>query len=217
MIKRTIFIWDIHWCYKELKLLLKKLNIQEKDKIYFVGDYINKGPKSFKVVKFLYKNWGQYKWVLWNHDQYFFKAVENWQKLSKEEKKLLKKLKDHPKIFEFYKNLPLYIEKDDFILLHWGKYPKKKLKEHTAEEITNLRVIKKKPWHHFYTWEKKIIYGHWAMQWICIKQNTIWIDSSCCYWGFLTAYILETGELIQQGSLKQYAKIDYSHINPVFQ
>lgn len=217
MKKRTIFIWDIHWCYDELKLLIKRLDIHKKDSVYFVGDYINKWPKSFKVVKFLYKNREQYKWVLWNHDYYFFEKLQNDVKLNKEEKKLYKKLQEHPEIFAFYKELPLYIEEENFLMIHGWLNPEKTIKDHSAQEITNMRVYKDKPWYNYYKWEKKIIYGHWAMQWVHIGTNVVWLDSGCCYGWFLSAYILETWELIQQGSLDQYAKIDYSHVNPVFQ
>ena len=172
--KRTIFIWDIHWCYDELKLLLKKINLTTKDKVYFTGDYINKWPKSFKVLKFLYKNREQFSWVLWNHDYSFLKwlkwdIVNYW---TKNFKKLKKKLNEHPEILEFYKNLPLYIKKDDFLLIHWWLNPNKKLKEQTPEEITTLRVINKKPWYNFYKENKKIIYGHWATQWVNIRKNS---------------------------------------------
>ena len=214
---RTIFIWDIHWCYDELKLLIKRLDIQKKDKIYFVGDYINKWPKSFKVVKFLYKNREQYNWVLGNHDYYFFEKLKNDVKLNKDEKKLYKKLKENPKIFKHFRELPFYIKWENFLLIHGWLIPGKKVKDHTAQEITNMRVYKNKPWYEYYEGDTKIIYGHWAMQWIHIWENVVWLDSGCCYWGHLTAYILETWELIQQGSLAQYAKIDYSHVNPVFQ
>ena len=218
--KRTIFIWDIHWCYDELKLLLKKVNVKKNDIVYFVGDYINKWPKSFKVLKFLYKNREQYKCILWNHDLAFLKWLkwdisnDYWKKTFK---KLKEKLEEHPEILEYYKSFPLYIEKENFILIHWWLNPKKKLKEHIPEEITTLRVINKEPWYNFYKWEKKIIYGHWATQWINIRKNVIWLDSGCCYGWYLSAYILETGELIQMSSLDQYSEIDYSHVNPVFQ
>lgn len=215
--KRTIFIWDIHGCYDELKLLIKKNNISEADDIYFVWDYINKWPKSFKVLKYIYKHRNQFKGILGNHDYYFFHKIEKNITLSKEEKKLYKKLKEYPEIYNYFKEMPLFIETKDFLLVHWWIIPNKKLEEHTGQEITNLRVYQWKPWYEYYTWTKKIIYGHWAVQWIHIGKNVVGLDSWCCYWGFLSSYILETWELIQQWSLAQYATIDYSHINPVFQ
>ena len=39
---RTIFIGDVHGCYDELMDLCKKIDLQEVDYLYFVGDLINK-------------------------------------------------------------------------------------------------------------------------------------------------------------------------------
>ena len=206
MKKRNIFIWDIHWCYDELKLLIKKLELTKNDRVFFVWDYINKWPKSYKVIKYLYKNREQFNWVLWNHDINFLK-IFNSKLLNKEQEKLKNKLLEHPKILKFYKNLPLYIEEDNFVLIHWWLNPEKSLENQTDIEITNIREINWKAWYDFYKWNKKIIYGHWALQWIHIRENTIWLDSGCCYWKYLSAYILETWELIQQKALKTYVKI----------
>jgi len=206
MKKRNIFIWDIHWCYDELKLLIKKLELTKNDRVFFVWDYINKWPKSYKVIKYLYKNREQFSWVLWNHDINFLK-IFNSKLLNKEQEKLKNKLLEHPKILKFYKNLPLYIEEDNFVLIHWWLNPEKSLENQTDIEITNIREINWKAWYDFYKWNKKIIYGHWALQWIHIRENTIWLDSGCCYWKYLSAYILETWELIQQKALKTYVKI----------
>ncbi len=216
MKKRTIFIWDIHWCYKELKLLIKKLEIKEGDRVFFTWDYINKWPDSFKVIKYFYKNREQFSWVLGNHDKSFLDKVGQWDDLSKKHSKLLAKMQKHPKIFDFFRKLPYYIEEDNFLLLHAGLNPKKSLKKHTKSEISSIRIVNKEPWYNFYKWDKKVIYGHWAMQWVHIGKNVIWLDSGCCYWGYLSAYVLETWELIQQWSLDQYEKIDYTHINPAF-
>lgn len=206
MSKRTIFIWDTHWCFDELKLLIKKLKLSEDDRVFFVWDYINKWPKSYKVLKYLYKNREQFRWVLWNHDINFIESF-NSKHLSKKQIKLKNKLLEHPNILEFFKKLPLYIKEKDFILIHWWLNPKKSLKSQTSIEITNIREINWEPWYNFYKWKKKIIYWHWALQWIHIRKNTIWLDSGCCYWKYLSAYILETWELIQQKALKTYVEI----------
>jgi hypothetical protein len=210
MPKRTIFIWDVHWCYQELKLLIQKINLNKEDKVYFVWDYINKWPKSFKVLKYIYKNREQFTWVLWNHDYDFLKKIEKNTHLNKSETKLYKKLNENPEILFFFKNLPLYVEKENFILLHWWIFPNKKLEEHTWEEITNIRNIENTPWYDLYLWKKKIIYWHWASQWLTIKNNSIWLDSGCCYWAYLSSYILETWEIIQQSSMWKYVDINYT-------
>lgn len=207
---RTIFIWDVQWCYDELKLLIKKLKLKKNDKVYFVWDLINKWPKSHKVLKYIYKNKYRFKSIKWNHELNFLKWIK-WEKDidQKNFRRLRNKIeKENEKyLITFLENLPLYIEEENFILLHWWLIPNKKIEEHTEEEITTLREFNWKPWYEFYKWEKTIIYWHWAEDSLQIRKNTKWLDSWCVYGKALTAYILETWEIIQQSSLNRYVNI----------
>jgi hypothetical protein len=211
--KRTIFIGDIHGCYDEFKLLLEKLEITDSDMIYLVWDMINKWPKSWKVIKYIYKNKDQFKCVLWNHELKFI----DWLKWTEENsdnnifEKLKEKFNKHPKIYEYFTNIPLYIEENDFLLIHWWLDPSKNLAEHTWEEITNIRDINNIPWYDQYTGNKKVFYGHWALNWLSIRWNTIWLDTWCLYGWALTAYVLETWNIYSQPALDIYQDI-YSKI-----
>ena len=68
----NIFIvGDIHGCYDELIMLINKLqseypNDNVIDNLYHVGDLVNKGPASIKVISFCNKY--KIKGVLGNHD-----------------------------------------------------------------------------------------------------------------------------------------------------
>ena len=210
---RTIFIWDIHWCFDELELLLEKLKIQKNDMLYFVWDLINKWPKSYKVIKLLYKNQKQYKAIRWNHEVWFLKWLD-WKAPkynNKVNRKLREKLEEHPEKLEYIKNLPLFIETDDFIMVHWGIKYDKELKDHSESELIHLRDYEWKLWYNHYKWSKKIIYGHNAIDWIQIRKNTIWIDSGCVYWKSLTAYILESWEIYSQNALDIYEDVYPKH------
>lgn len=229
---RTIFIWDIHWCFDEFLLLLKKLNYSEKDNLYLVWDLLNKGPKAKELIDWLINN-PNVKSVLWNNEVNFLrfayqeKALENaFTDKNKENvdfliKKWLfdKTYNKYNPLFEKYLNvfydyhleyllsLPLWIETQQWILLHWWLVPNKKLEDHKIDEITRIRDYDWKPWYEFYNWEKIIIYGHWAVDWLRIRQKTKWLDSWCVYWKRLTAYIFETNEIIQVSSLRPYLPI----------
>jgi len=207
--KRSIFIWDIQWCYDELKLLLVKLELSSIDKVYFVWDLINKWPKSWKVLKLIYKNRKQFYSVLWNHEVNFLRWLDSglydwdisWFK------KLKEKLEENPEVLDYLRTLPLYIEKKHFILLHWGLIPGKDIDDHSIDEITRIRELDGKAWYDYYKWEKKVIYGHWAVEWLRLRENTIWLDTWCVYGKALTAYILETWEIIQQQALDVYVNV----------
>ena len=74
--KNKIFaIGDIHGCYEELMLLIKKLPLDPKsDKVIFLGDYIDRGPDSQQVVAQMIKWKKEYPhWVFLsgNHEDIF--------------------------------------------------------------------------------------------------------------------------------------------------
>jgi hypothetical protein len=210
MQNRTIFIWDIHWCYDEFQLLINKLEITKNDIIYAVWDIINKWPKSFEVLNFFYENQEQYKCVIGNHEVHFIEWLEwktKWE-YNNHFKKLYDKIsKNNNNLLDFIKKLPKYIEKDNFTLIHGWLIPKKSIEEHSLNEITKLRDYNGIAWYEYYQWTKKIIYWHWALAWLKVRENTIGLDSGCVYGKELSAYILESGEIIQQQALKPYCKI----------
>jgi len=60
---------DVQGCFGELRLLLEKIAFNpQHDRLYFVGDIVNRGPKSLETLRFI-KNLGESAvTVLGNHD-----------------------------------------------------------------------------------------------------------------------------------------------------
>ena len=59
-------IGDIQGCYKEFKNLIKLIDPNKENKFLCVGDLVNRGPESEKVVDYVIKN--NVKSVFGNHD-----------------------------------------------------------------------------------------------------------------------------------------------------
>ncbi|GAB0174834.1 MAG: metallophosphoesterase family protein [Candidatus Altimarinota bacterium] len=212
MSTRTLFIGDVHGCYDELMALLEKVEIHDDDTLYFVGDLINKGPKSLEVVEFVRNRPNTFS-VMGNHE--FFSLKKEY--ISYEENNHLKWIENrYEQTYELRTKLndmgytdwilsfPIYIEREDFILVHGGFHPKYG-KDTPAEIATMIRVIEGKPWYESYTGEKLVIYGHWATAGLRVTKNTIGLDTGCSFGGHLTAYCLETAEFWQVRANKVYA------------
>ena len=66
---RKIVIGDVQGCLDELKGLLDKLDFDSsKDQLIFLGDLVNRGPKSLEVLEFLYSMDHCVVNTLGNHD-----------------------------------------------------------------------------------------------------------------------------------------------------
>jgi len=76
---RHIIIGDIHGCIDELKLLIQKLELQQDDHLYFIGDLIDRGPDSPGVVKYARTLSEKYQVVLilGNHEEKFLRYLHN--------------------------------------------------------------------------------------------------------------------------------------------
>ena len=71
--KPTFVIGDIQGCYSEFRRLLKIIDPMKKNKIFCVGDLVNRGPYSERVVDYVLNN--KIKSVLGNHDLHMLSLI----------------------------------------------------------------------------------------------------------------------------------------------
>ncbi len=72
---RQIVIGDVHGQYDGLMRLLEAANLTSSDRVYFLGDLIDRGPKSAQVLSLIQQQ--GYVSLLGNHEQMLLDAFPN--------------------------------------------------------------------------------------------------------------------------------------------
>lgn len=166
---RRIFIGDVHGHYDGLMLLLNVISPDRDDRVYFLGDLINRGPKSAQVVEFVRKS--PYYCVLGNHEQMLLDYFQDKQVINKTIEKASCTYKETidsylksdisllPIHLEWFSNLPLYLDLGDIWAVHGGVNPQLALDKQSQKEFCWIRqpfYSMSKP----YFPDKLIIVGH---------------------------------------------------------
>lgn len=133
---------DIHGCAQTLKVLLENaLKVTKDDELFFLGDYIDRGPASKGVLDYLMEhqeNGWKIHCLKGNHEDYCVRAWEEDQKFHLFKPGIqkaweavgakdtfssfgIKRPREIPqKYIDWMKNLDYYFELEDYILVHAG-------------------------------------------------------------------------------------------------
>lgn len=209
---RRIAIGDIHGCYFAFKKLLEKLKLTKDDQIFLLGDLIDKGRDSSKVLDLvieLKENGYQVFPIKGNHEEKLllayncgFDFFEKYLEEYNSQDLLCGKLEEY---LELIYNFEYCIELDNFVLSHAG------INEGRINPFTDLRGM-------FPTIEfqfneadflrKTQVHGHMVRSRTEIRKNIkegakrFSIDSGCYLnedeFGYLTALELDSMELFHQ-------------------
>ncbi|MCU0821436.1 MAG: serine/threonine protein phosphatase [Spirochaetes bacterium] len=199
---------DIHGCLPNLLELFGgiKGNINDNDRLIFLGDYIDRGIYSFEVIKFLININKNYDTVFLkgNHEDMFLKYMDGADRsglfLDNGGRATLRSYKrnrgefnvpeDHMK---FFRNLKSSFEGEDFISVHAGFNPKIYNMEEQSED--DMLWIRDSFYRAVRRWEKTVIFGHTptgllgkrtGAVYFDGEKNIIGIDTGAVYGGVLT-------------------------------
>ena len=148
MTQRRIVIGDVHGHYEGLVQLLEEIGAGSEDRVYFLGDLIDRGPQSRQVVDLVMN--GPYQSLLGNHEQMMlgafpngtidYPALQAWLCGGG-----LATIESYPdrcidaNHLEWMQSLPIYLDLGDLWLAHAGVDPKLKPEEQTARESCWIR------------------------------------------------------------------------------
>ena len=178
---RTYVAGDIHGCAAELDIMLNHLVSKEKltaqDRVIFVGDYIDRGPDSARVVDLLIAFGQDYQAIFLkgNHEDMLLDYLgmpgqmgEAWlinggqatlrsyglSLVADRDEVLVKMPQEHLKFYEF---LERYVIAKDFVVVHAGLDPLRELEYQLDSDLYWIREEFIEPPHHF---DKLIVFGH---------------------------------------------------------
>ena len=121
----TYAIGDVQGCFDELQRLLEKISFQKgRDRLWFVGDLVNRGPKSLQVLRFV-KSLGEGAvTVLGNHDLHLVTQHEGFERPRKDD--TIQDVLAAPDAAELVKWLrlrPMMHAEDGHAMVHAGLLP----------------------------------------------------------------------------------------------
>jgi len=121
----TYAVGDIQGCLKPLKSLLKAVQFNpDRDKLWSVGDIINRGPKCLKTLRFLYEMRDNLELVLGNHELHLLAVAAGTRAPSRSD--TLDKIlaaPDRDLMLNWLLHRPLVHCEDGFTMVHAGIPP----------------------------------------------------------------------------------------------
>jgi serine/threonine protein phosphatase 1 len=221
---RHIVIGDIHGCKKTLEALILELKLTTDDLLIFLGDYVDRGPDSAGVIRFLMQLSQTYNCVFLrgNHEQMMLDSLQDaqmmqsWLKYGGAETLMsfhVESVYEVPAdIIEWLEHLPYYFVTHQAIYVHAGVNPTNINPLEDKEAMLWIRKFDADPEK---TDGKWIVHGHTpiGMEQIIEGVNEIdttfnlCLDNGCVYYkkregmGHLCAFISNTKSLICQINL----------------
>lgn len=230
---RQLIVGDIHGCYDEFQELLDKAAPSGDDEIIAIGDLVDRGPDSLKVLNF-FRTTPNARSIMGNHERKHVRLFRG--EADPAPTQLVTRYQigasDYPAAVAYMDSLPRYLDLPDALLVHGFWEPGIPLAEQKDTVIAgtltgehHLRDNGLWPWYERYDGDKPVIVGHrdysGGQKKPCVyKERVYGIDTRCVYGGSLTALWLPDFTLISVPSRGDYwpqVKRRYADLLPLDQ
>lgn len=203
---RLLAVGDIHGCLEQLHSLLRQVQPQPEDQLVFLGDYIDRGPRSKEVIDLLLelgRRLPRTVFLKGNHEAMlldYLRGGERWDFLRNGGAATLAGYAEAgfdtppPEHLAFFHHLSLCFETEDFIFVHAGLYPGLPLSSQTEADLLWIRQPFQSS---LYDWGKTIVFGHTPRATPLLTPTRIGLDTGAVYGGRLTCCEVRSRQLWQ--------------------
>jgi predicted phosphodiesterase len=214
---RLIAIGDIHGCYQEFEDLLEKLAPEKDDRIILLGDLINRGPDSARVIALARKHASLS--LLGNHELRLlnYRKTGDSTHLKKSDYDTLKQLSSRDWTYMNAMPLTHHEREHAIVLVHGGFLPDQPWQRQPARVVTRIQVIDKEGsprkrsdapnaphWSTMWSGPPFVVYGHTSRPHVLRLKWSLGIDTACAMGGSLTACILPENKIVQVKAREKY-------------
>ncbi len=214
---RLITIGDIHGCHAEFAELLAQLLPTREDRLVLLGDLINRGPDSLRVLDLAREH--RAVALLGNHELRLLKYRRTGDKKYLKETDLDTYEKLRPDDWAMLEAMPLTFEDQELnvVCVHGGFLPGEPWQKQPAEVVTRIQVIDRdgRPakraaapdapaWADLWGGPPFVIYGHTPRPEVYKLKWSAGIDTACALGGSLTAYVLPERRFVQVKARRKY-------------
>jgi serine/threonine protein phosphatase 1 len=211
---RVIAIGDIHGCAREFELLLEKLALTPDDRLILLGDLVNRGPDSARVLALARQH--AHHALLGNHELRLlhYRRTGNPAYLKRYDYDTLRQLTDADWAYLASMSLTYHVPEFNTVLVHAGFAPGRPWQSQPADTVTQIQVAgpngeafkrSERPgephWSEVWGGPQFVIYGHTPQPQPAVGRWTLGIDTACVQGGALTACILSDRTLVQVPAL----------------
>lgn len=207
---RIIAVGDIHGCAWEFEQLLEKLALTKHDRLILLGDLVNRGPDSARVIALARAH--AHRSLLGNHELRLlnYRRTGDPTHLKKSDYETMRKF--GPEEWAFLSRMPLTypVPEANAVLVHGGFMPDRPWRQQPARVVTRIQVVgpdgephkrsefpDSKHWSELWQGPPFVVYGHTPRAEPVRSRWALGIDTSCVLGGALTACVLPGRELVQ--------------------
>ena len=118
-------VGDIQGCYTEFQQLLQRMAFNPKqDRLWLVGDLVNRGPQSLEVLRWAYQHDDCCQVVLGNHDLHLLAVASGHARLHRGDTlDSILQASDREPLLRWLRERPLLVEGEAGVMVHAGLWP----------------------------------------------------------------------------------------------